>query len=242
MSLSLSTGANSSTTNSNSEQEIPTCSHEEFWVFSQVSQWGDNWDYSNNAHLNRIRGMMMTIRTIGIKNNISPRLLHCVQILLWRFYLKEDPDKYHFIDIIPLAFESAGILLDAKSMKDLVSNSITCGNQNKEKISEFRLHFKLITSLDVALIIHHPSDYLNRFFTQQATEKQLQLAECIISDSYLCPCCLVHTPEKIAEGAALMAAGMTNSPNAAIAKSQEALSFVRDMQYFYTQSIHGYSK
>lgn len=242
MSLSLSTGTSATSLAPNSEQEQPTCSHEEFWVFSQVSQWGSNWVYSSNIYLNRIRAMMMTIRSLGIKNNISPRLVHYVQILLWRFYLKESPDKYQFIDIIPLAFESAGIILDTKSVKDYVSNSITTGHRNTDKISEFKLHFKLITSLDVALRIHHPSEYLNQFFTQQATERQLQLAECIISDSYLCPCCLVHTPERIAEGAAIMAAGMTNSPTVAIAKSQEALSFVRDMQYFYTQSIHAYTK
>lgn len=242
MALSSLSAASSASTNTGNEQEQPTCSHEEFWVLSQVSQWGSNWPYSNNAHLNMIREVMMTIRSIGIKNNISPRLVHYAQILLWRFYIKEDPEVYPFVDIVPLAFESAALILETKSVKDLVANSITGGHRNTEKISEYNLHFKLITSLDYSLRIHHPSEYLKEFFTQQATERQLQLAECIISDSYLCPCCLVHKPEKIAEGAALMAAGMTNSPGAAIPKSQEALSFVRDMQYFYAQSIPGYSK
>ena len=237
MALSLSTGPSNTSTSSNNEQEQPTCSHEEFWVFSQVSQWGSNWDYSRNDHLEEISRIMMNIRTMGIENSFPPRLVHYTQILLWRFYLKEDPKKFPFSDIIPIAFESAGHILETKPVKDLVSNSITGGHRNADKINEFKLHFKLITSLDFSLRIHHPSDYLNEFFTQQATENQLQLAECIISDSYLCPCCLVHKPERIAEGAALMAAGMTNSPNAVIPKSQEALSFVRDMQYFYTQNI-----
>ncbi|OHT03906.1 hypothetical protein TRFO_28751 [Tritrichomonas foetus] len=219
-----------------------TSSHEEFWVFSQVSQWGSHWVYSSNEHLNNVRSIMMTIRTIGIKNNIPPRLVHYAQILLWRFYIKESPQKYPFVEIIPLAFESAALILETKSYKDIVSMSIKGGNRNPEKVSEFRLHFRLITSLDFSLRIHHPSEYLNEYFSQQATEKQLQLAECIISDSYLCPCCLVHKPEKIAEGAALMAAGMTNSPQAVIPKSQEALSFVKDMQYFYTQSMGQPSK
>ena len=218
------------------EEPEQTCSHEEFWVFSQVSQWGSQWVYSSDDHLNSVRSIMMRIRSIGIKKNIPPRVVHYAQILLWRFYIKENPNKYPFQDIIPLAFESASLLLETSSYKDIVSIGIA-RDQKNEKMTDLKLHFTLVLKLDYSLRIHHPSEYLQEFFTQQATDKQIQLAECIISDSYLCPCCLVHKPERIAEGAALMAAGMTNSPQAAIAKSQEALSFIKDMQFFYTHSI-----
>jgi hypothetical protein len=37
------------------EDPETTGSHEEFWTFSQVSQWGSFWPYSDNDHLNTVR-------------------------------------------------------------------------------------------------------------------------------------------------------------------------------------------
>lgn len=220
-----------------------TCSHERFWIFSQVSQWGSHWRYSQSDRLNQVRSMMVIIRTTGISQNLPPRVVHIAQILVWRFYMKKDPAEYPFKDIMPYAFECAALILpEDKSIKEKVAQSIRRDNRSMDKNSEFKKLFETISILDFSLEIHHPSEYLRSFFTTQATPRQIELASCIISDSFMCPCCLVHKPEVIAEGAAIMAAGMTDSPGSVLPKTQEALSFVEDMQYFYTQNLSAYSK
>jgi hypothetical protein len=85
--------------------------------------------------------------------------------------------------------------------------------------------------------IDHPSEYVKFYITSQFTQKHFELAEMIISDSFLCPACLVHQPQRIAEGAAIMAAGMMNTPGSVRPKTVQVISFIRDMKCLYEQ-IH----
>lgn len=206
-----------------------TGTHEEFWVFSQVSQWGSNWIYSNHEYLYQIRQIVNRVRSMGIKNKYPARMVHYAQMLIWRYYLKVHDEEFS-TGTIDAAFESAAQLLEMHSSRDPQMHQ----NQDQSrKTSELRQQFKLDFSLDFNIRIKHPSEYLSRFVTSQFGEKQFQLAECIISDSYLSPCCLLHTPLTIAEGAAVMAAGMTNMPAAAIPQTTKSLSFIKDMKFFY---------
>lgn len=225
-------------TNQDPTDPEATGSHEEFWVFSQVSQWGAHWKYSSNEHLNNIRNIVIKTRSLGIMNNYPPRMVHFAQMLLWRFYIKESISNYNYTEIIPLAFESAAQLLETRSPRDHIVETLRANGDGVKRMSEFQQHFNLVIELDFNIRIHHPSEYLPQFITPQFKEYQYQLAECIIADSYLCPCCLVHRPNRIAEGAAIMAAGMTNSPTAVIPKSVKAISFIQDMKCFYQQSIN----
>jgi cyclin C len=219
-----------------------TGSHEEFWTFSQVSQWGSHWPYSNNDRLNYVRTIVITTRSIGLKNRYQPRMVHFAQMLLWRFYLKEnDVNSSPPKEIIPLAYESAAQLLETRSFRDQVAGQIP-GPETAGKQNEFKLHFNLVVTLDFNIRIHHPSEYITEFVTSQFDSKHLALAECIIADSFLCPCCLVHQPRRIAEGAVIMAAGMLNSPGVVRPKCVKAISFIRDMKCFYQQSLHGHIK
>lgn len=206
-----------------------TGSHEEFWVFSQVSQWGKSWIYSNPEHLNKVRSIVIQVRKIGLSNNYTARMVHYAQMLIWRYYLKVRDDD----SMIEAAFECAAQLLEMHSNRDLQMRQV---QDQSKKNSEFRQQFKLVKSLDFNIRIKHPSEYLSLFVTSQFNDKQFQLAECIISDSFLCPCCLLHKPITIAEGAAVMAAGMTNMPSAAIPRSTKSLSFIKDMKFFYRQA------
>ena len=229
-------------------QDIPediTGSHEEFWTFSQVSQWGSHWRFSSDEHLNKVRDIVVNTRKIGIAiNKLPPRFVHHAQMLLWRFYLNESPKNFPPVDIVPLAFESATQMLEAQSqLKQINEFSIKIFdssrlNQQRNKGNDFKKHFNMVSSLDFNIHIHHPSDYLSQFITPEFDENQINLAECIISDSYLCPCCLVHMPKVIAEGAAIMAAAMTNSPNSVIPRNPKATSFIQDMKCFHKQSAN----
>jgi cyclin C len=168
-------------------------------------------------------------------------MVHFAQMLLWRFYLKE-PDLKNFPakEIIPLAYESAAQLLETRSSREQVAGQIP-GPDLAGKGSEFKTHFKIVMALDYNVRIHHPSEFMAEFVTAQFDSKHLALAECIIADSFLCPCCLVHQPRRIAEGAVIMAAGMLNSPGVVRPKSVKAISFIRDMKCFYQQSLNGHS-
>lgn len=217
-----------------------TGSHEDFWTFSQVSQWGSNWPFfrDQDAFQNQVRGFVYMTRQLGLKNNYDPREVHFAQSFLWRFYIREsDTNKYPSNEMIPLAFESASLLLErTKSHREEVWK-IMHSNEVGRPESFKKQHFEMLQKLNFNARIRHPSEFLHEFVTSRFGEKQLQLAECIISDSFLCACCLVHTPRCIAEGAAIMAAGMTNVTGAVAPKTVEALSFIRDMKYFYEQSI-----
>ncbi|KAH0787207.1 hypothetical protein GPJ56_008921 [Histomonas meleagridis] len=213
-----------------------TGSHEEFWTFTQVSQWGSHWPYSNNEHLNQVRNVVITVRNLGINNGIKPRMVHIAQMLIWRFYLSESIAEYPSKDIIPLAFESAAQLLETSFQFKV--NQMPHSMDNNKQLSEFQLHFKLVNALNFNIRIHHPSDYLSHYVNSKFTNEQFQLAECIISDSFLCPCCLVHRPTTIAEGSAIMAAGMKNNTDSVIPRSTKAISFIKDMNWFYNQSFN----
>jgi cyclin C len=215
-------------------------SHEEFWVFSQVSQWGSHWSYSDNDHLNQVRNAAVQCRQIGLAQKLYPRLVHCAQLLIWRFYLKEKNLKqYHARDVIALAFESAMQLLDRVSCREQVLRGIaqSLAPDNTPKPSEFQKHFNMIVQLNFEVHVHHPSDYLKFFITSQFTGRYVELAETIISDTFMCPCCLVHSPATIAEGSAMMAAGMLGSPGIVRPKTARAISLIRDMKFFYEQSM-----
>lgn len=215
-----------------------TGSHEEFWTFSQVSQWGSAWSYSSvENHHDNVSHFVLLARTIGMRGRYPPREVHFAQMLLWRFYIRErDVVKYPHQEIIPLAYESAALLLEVPSHRQDVWAWLH-GNEQSRPNETFRTHFEMIVKLSYNIRIHHPSEYLSEFITPEFNDKQLQLAECIISDSFLCPCCLVHQPRRIAEGAAIMAAGMMDNPNSVIAKSIKAISFIRDMKCFYEDSL-----
>jgi cyclin C len=215
-------------------------SHEEFWTFSQVSQWGSHWPYIDNDHLNSVRAAVVQCRQIGLTQKIYPRLVHYAQMLIWRFYLKEkDLTVYSPREIIPLAYESAAQLLDRPSCRDQVARGLVHlpASDGPGKQTEFKKHFHLILALEFEIRIHHPSEYLKYYITSQFTPRHLELAETIIADSFLCPCCLVHQPQRIAEGAAMMAAGMMGAPGIVRPKSVRAISFIRDMRCFYEQSL-----
>lgn len=209
-----------------------TGSHEDYWTFTQVSQWGDNWPYFDGELLNQVRNYAVQIRQIGIKTGINPKIVHIAQMIIWRFYLVEKISEYKLEDIYPLAFESAAQILESPSP---IKNS-----QNPRMVSsnESLLHFKLLKTLNFNIRIHHPSDYLHHFINSSFTTEEIRLAECIISDSFLCTCCLVHKPAQIAEGAAIMAAGMTENPGSVIPRTSKAISFIKDMQWFYNQSLN----
>jgi cyclin C len=217
-----------------------TGSHEEFWTFSQVSQWGSHWPYSDNDHLNQVRNAVVQTRQLGISLKIQPRIVHYAQMLLWRFYLNEkDLTQYPSRDIIPLAYESACQLLDRPSVRERVSSALSHsqGTDATGRQTEFKRHFDLVLALQFEVRVSHPSDFLQHYITSQFTSRHVNLAETIISDSFLCPCCLVHQPRQIAEGAAIMAAGMTGEPGIVRPKTVKAISFVRDMKCFYEQSL-----
>ncbi|EAY06465.1 hypothetical protein TVAG_149510 [Trichomonas vaginalis G3] len=218
-----------------------TGSHEEFWTFSQVSQWGTHWRYSSleqdKDHLQPVLNTVMKARTLGNKHQCKPRLIHYAQLLIWRFYNKEKLSDYHPNLILPLAFDCAAQILEVESPKQLIAQDLAASGQieNKNKSSEFGLHFALVTSLDYNIRIHHPLDYICQFINANFTQDEMRLAEIIISDSFLIPCCLVHRPAAIAEGAAIMAAGMLDRPDSVIPRTSKALSFIQDMKCFYKQ-------
>lgn len=207
-----------------------TGSHEQFWVFSQVSQWGQPWPYSDETYLNKVRQIVIQVRSIGIKNNHPARMVHIAQMLIWRYYLKVHDEDTSIIE--PALLSAAQFLEIQKSHESQMHQ-----NQDpSKKSSEFMQQIKLLKSLDLNIKINHPSEYLSHFVTSQFGVRQYQLAECIISDSFLSPCCLLHKPVTIAEGAAIMAAGMTDLPDAAIPRTVQSISFIKDMKFFYRQS------
>lgn len=209
-----------------------TGSHEEFWTFTQVSQWGDNWPYADDDLFNSVRKYAIKIRKLGIEMSTIPKVVHIAQMIIWRFYLVEKISDYPLEEICPLAFESAAQIMESPSPYD--------GNieARKSNSNESSLHFKLLKTLNFNIRIHHPSDYLHLFINSNFTEEEIRLAECIISDSFLCTCCLVHKPIHIAEGAAIMAAGMTENPESVTPRTTKAISFIKDMQWFYNQSLN----
>ena len=217
------------------ENEI-TGSHEEFWTFSQVSQWGSHWGYSSQQqdHLHKVLNIVIKARSYGIKYKYQARLVHYAQLLIWRFYLKENMTEYPPQSILPLAFECSSQILEVESPKNNIANEFPKDPKIKSS-PEFKLHFNLVTSLDFNIRIHHPSDYLQNYITSTFTEAEFRLAETIISDSFMVPVCLVHRPSVIAEGSAIMAAAMLNKTDTVIPKSTKALSFIQDMKCFYKQ-------
>jgi cyclin C len=163
-----------------------------------------------------------------------------VQLLIWRFYLKEKNMKqYPIRDVVTLAFESAMQLLDRLSCREPVLRGIAqcIPSETAPKASEFQKHFNLIVQLNFEMRIHHPADYLKYFITSQFTGRYMELATTIISDTFMSPCCLVHSPATIAEGCAIMAAGMLGVPEFVRPKTARAISLIRDMRFFYEQSM-----
>ena len=220
-----------------------TGSHEEFWTFSQVSQWGTHWRYSSSEqdHLQPVLNTVIKARQLGRDFNCKPRLIHYAQLLIWRFYNKEKLSDYPPHLILPLAFDCAAQILEVDSPRQGIAQKINQGNgqidPKTRNMTEFKLHFALVTSLDFNIRIHHPSEYITQFINEKFTPEEMQLAEMIISDSFLIPCCLVHRPCTIAEGAAIMAAGMLDRPDSVIPKTSKALSFIQDMKCFYKQKL-----
>lgn len=207
-----------------------TGSHEEFWVFSQVSQWGSTWAYADEAYLNKIRQIVIQVRSIGIKENHPARMIHIAQMIIWRYYLKVQDDEK---SIIKPALGLAAQILEIHPSRDPQMHQ----NQDQsKKSSEFMQRIDLLKNLDENIKTNDPSKYLSRFVNSQFGIRQYQLAECIISDSFLSPCCLLHKPVTIAEGAAIMAAGMTDVPDAAIPRTTQSLSFIKDMIFYYKLS------
>ena len=218
-----------------------TGSHEEFWTFSQVSQWGTHWRFSSSEqeHLQPVLIAVMKARQVGREFNCKPRLIHYAQLLIWRFYNKEKLSDYPPLLILPLAFDCAAQILEVESPRQAITQKLSSQIDQKSKnTTEFKLHFDLVTSLDFNIRIHHPSEYLPQFINEKFTQDEMQLAEMIISDSFLIPCCLVHRPATIAEGAAIMAAGMLDKPDSVVPKTSKALSFIQDMKCFYKQKLN----
>ena len=219
-----------------------TGSHEEFWTFSQVSQWGTHWRFSSSEqeHLQPVLNTVIKARSLGREFNCKPRLIHYAQLLIWRFYNKEKLSDYPPLLILPLAFDCAAQILEVESPRQAISQKLSQQTQLDPKsrnTTEFKLHFDLVTSLDFNIRIHHPSEYITQFINEKFTQEEMHLAEMIISDSFLIPCCLVHRPSTIAEGAAIMAAGMLDRPDSVIPRTSKALSFIQDMKCFYKQKL-----
>ena len=220
-----------------SDPEI-TGSHEEFWTFSQVSQWGSHWGYTSpqNEQLKSVLSHVFKARQIGLKRKFAPRLVHFAQLLIWRFYLKESLTEYPIQQIMPLAYECSAQILEIDSPKNSVIEEIGAFNNPRARnVSDFKAHFNFVTSLEYNIRLHHPSDYLNRFINPTFSEKEKKLANAIISDSFMVPVCLVHKPSIIAEGAAIMAAAMLNNIGSVKPKTSKSLSFITDMNGFYKQ-------
>jgi cyclin C len=130
-------------------------------------------------------------------------------------------------------------LLDRIACRDQVLRGIAQlpASDNAGKQTEFQKHFNMMVQLNFEVRIHHPSDYLKFFVTSQFTGRYLELAATIISDTFMCPCCLVHSPLTIAEGCAMMAAGMLGAPGIVRPQTTRAISLIRDMKLFYEQSM-----
>lgn len=212
-----------------------TGSHEEFWVFSQVSQWGSNWVYSKPDYYEKVHKLVVSARQLGLANQYKPRTVHYAQILLWRYFFKEPTKDFSpqtTNQILDAAFESAARLLETQVKPH--------NAQNTDDHSAFKQQFELVKSLNFHIRIKHPSEYLHLFLTDKYSPKQAQLAECIISDSFLCPCCLLYKPIVIAEGAAVMAAGMTKALDSVAPQTTKSISFIQDMKFYYQHSKNEY--
>lgn len=222
-----------------------TGSHEEYWTIYPRSQWNSNctWNYLNKNNENKIHEAAMHIRRIGRNCNLPPRLIHYTQLLIWRFYAKESIDQHPIGVFISLAFECASQFIEYDDSHNLLSKI----REDKEiqrlsvpysgEKSQLVLHFQFVTSLDYTVRIHHPSEYLPMFISVNCPpDKKMNLisiAEKIIADSFLSPCCLVHRPSAIAEGAMIMSAAMQELSAYINVRSTKALSFIADISNFY---------
>ena len=207
-----------------------TGSHEEFWVFTESSQWGGKWSYSqeNDKKIGEIQKCVIKARDVGIKLQLKPRLIHYAQLFIWRFYLKKNIREFPPVSVLPIAYESAAQILEFESPREKIIKEI--GGDRKSK--EIELHFSLVETLNFNMRIHHPSEYLPLYISN-SEQNLLIMAESIISDSFLLPTCILHKPSVIAEGAAIMAAAMLNMHDCVIPKSAQTISFIQDMKMFY---------
>jgi hypothetical protein len=211
---------------------------EEFWTFSEITQSGASWSYSSADHLNNIRPIVTSARVIGSRARQHARTVHIAQLLLWRFYLAElDCLKYPQRETVVLAFEAAAENQGIAFIRDQITNTFQPGGEFPKPGGEVHKYFRSVTGIDANIRIRHPSDFLRDYVTSQFAPNQVGLAECIISDAFMSPACLLHPPQRIAEGAAIMAAGMTNSPGAVRPKTTKVLAFIRDMRTFYEEAL-----
>ena len=207
-----------------------TGSHEEFWVFTESSQYGGKWSYSqeNDKKILEIQKYVQKARDVGIKLQLKPRLIHYAQLFLWRFYLKKNIRDFPPTSVLPMAYESAAQILEFESPREKIIKEIGADRKSKE----IELHFSLVQTLNFNMRVHHPSEYLPLYIINHQ-ENLDSLAESIISDSFLLPTCILYKPAIIAEGAAIMAAAMLNLNECVNAKSAQTISFIQDMKMFY---------
>lgn len=133
-------------------------------------------------------------------------------------------------DVIFAAIECACQILD------ISLGTLHFPDRSRHRPGDIPVQFHIIQDLHYNLRMHHPSDYIRQYITDSFTDDMMNLALVIISDSYLSLCCLVYTPDVIAEGAAIMSSAMFGRADAVIPKTTKSLSFVRDMKAFYEES------
>ncbi|EAY05918.1 hypothetical protein TVAG_353590 [Trichomonas vaginalis G3] len=220
-----------------------TGSHEEYWVVYPKSQWNNQWNYSSKDLEKQILDAVQKIRRIGVRYNMPPRLIHYTQLLIWRFYAKEQIDTHPLGIYILQAFECAARFVECEIHNYIQSIQADPDFPKSSSLStntpELLLHFQFVTSLEYTVRIHHPSEYIPMYLKPQQYGLDpdiVNLAEKIVSDSFLTPCCLVHRPAAIAEGAVIMAATILDRQNSICVRSAKALSFISDMKFYYDHS------
>ena len=134
-------------------------------------------------------------------------------------------DDYHLSPNFNFDFSSNGL---EKLILNIFKKRI---NINPQNIIDFRN--KNIEVTEYKHNLHHPSEFLSQFITSQFKESDIALAQCIISDSFSNPCCILYLPQTIAEGAAILAAAMNENKDSVIPKTLSALSYINDFKRFF---------
>lgn len=204
---------------------------DKFWSFSQVNQWGTHWCYSeeNIDHLRRVSQIVKDCRACGINGNIHPRIVHMAQLVIWRFYMKNQVKENNINDVMNAAFECS------EQIQDLNIHPPQF-DRTRVRSGEIPHQVNLINELHFYQHAKHPTDYIKQFIRSIFTAQEMNLTLTIISDSFLSPCCLMYPPEVIAEGAVVMAAAILDQPDTVVPKTTESLAFINDMKIFYEEN------
>ena len=188
-----------------------------------LSEWGNDF----KSILDNPWRIISITRQFGIELQCKPRHIHFAQLLCWKFYLKKKSEEFSPEIAIPIFYRiiqddyhlSPNFNFDFSSngLEKLILNIFKKRiNINPQNIIDFRN--KIIEVTEYKHNLHHPSEFLSQFITSQFKESDIALAQCIISDSFSNPCCILYLPQTIAEGAAILAAAMNENKDSVIPK------------------------